>query len=127
MNYFSARDLRIGRAHHCISRNYVVISSSISNRVDQVHSRWLVIINVNASGNQTHATAILLVHESSRRGDLVVLARRLRGGFLNDMDSGKILTLRVGGAVPLSKLQMPFAGRLTSSGVNNRLITYLNY
>lgn len=72
-------------------------------------------INVNASGNQTHAVA-LLVHESPRHGDLVVLARHLRGGFPNDMDNGKILTQRVGGTVPLPKLQMPFAGRLTSSG-----------
>lgn len=104
------------------SRNYIVISTS--NQVDQVNSRRLVIINVNASGNQTHAAAALLVHDPSRCGDLVVLARRLRGGFLNDMDNGKILTLRVGGAVPLSKLQMPFAGRLTSSGVKIRPIDY---
>lgn len=106
------------------SRDYIIISPPILNQVNQINSRRLVIINVNASGNQTHTTAALLVHESPRRGDLVVLARRLRGDFLNDMDSGKILTLRVGGAVPLSKLQMPFAGRLTSSGAkNNRLIT----
>ena len=105
------------------SWNYIL--SSISYQVDQINSRRIVTTNVNASGNQTHTTAALLVHDSPRHGDLVVLARRLRGGVLNDMDSGKILALRVGGAVSLPKLQMSFAGRLTSSGVIDGL--YLNY
>lgn len=88
------------------------------NQVNQANSPRVsnVETNVIASGDQTHAVAPLLVYESPRRGDLVVPAGRLRDGFPDDMDSGKILTLRMGGAVALPELQLSLAGRHLPSG-----------
>lgn len=68
-----------------------------------------------------HAVVVLLVHESPRRGDLAVVAGRLRDGFVDDMDSGKILALRVGGTVALSELRVSVAGRAARLVVLNAI------
>lgn len=75
-------------------------------------------IRVIAAGFRSNAIEAVLVHESSRRGDLVIHAGRLRDGLPNDLDSGEILALRVGGTYTLSKLQMSATGRLSSGGAN---------
>lgn len=75
-------------------------------------------IRVIAAGFRSNAVEAVLVHESSRRGDLVIHAGRLRDGLPNDLDSGEILALRVGGTYTLSKLQMSATGRLSSGGAN---------
>jgi len=49
-------------------------------------------------------------------GNLVVPVRRLRDGFPDNMNSRKILTLRMDGAVTLFKLQLSFAGTHPLSG-----------
>lgn len=48
---------------------------------------------VNASGIRSDAFATLLIHESSRGGDLVIHAGRLRDGVCNYLDSGKIFAI----------------------------------
>lgn len=75
-------------------------------------------IRVIAAGFRSNAVEAVLVHESSRRGDLVIHAGCLRDGLPNDLDSGEILALRVGGTYTLSKLQMSATGRLSSGGAN---------
>lgn len=75
-------------------------------------------IRVIAAGFRSNAVEAVLVHESSRRGDLVIHAGCLRDGLPNDLDSGEILALRVGGTYTLSKLQMSTTGRLSSGGAN---------
>lgn len=75
-------------------------------------------IRIIAAGFRSNAIEAVLVHESSRRGDLVIHAGRLRDGLPNDLDSGEILALRVGGTHTLPELQMPATGRLSSSGAN---------
>lgn len=97
------------RVHFCVSRCVAVRDTCRSRRTNRFENSILMRIsnaktNVIASGIQTSAVAALLVHESPRRGDLAVFAGRLRNGILGDMDSGKIVTLRMGGAVALSEL-----------------------
>lgn len=75
-------------------------------------------IRVIAAGFRSNAVEAVLVHESSRRGDLVIHAGRLRDGLPNDLDSGEILALRVGGTYTLPQLQMSATGRLSSGGAN---------
>lgn len=65
-----------------------------------------------ASGVRPCALSALLVHESPRGGDMAVDAGRLRDSLADDMDSGALLTVRVGRTIALSELQMSFAGRL---------------
>lgn len=75
-------------------------------------------IRVIAAGFRSNAVEAVLVHESPRRGDLVIHAGRLRDGLPNDLDSGEILALRVGGTYTLPQLQMSATGRLSSGGAN---------
>lgn len=75
-------------------------------------------IRVIAAGFRSNAVEAILVHESPRRGDLVIHAGRLRDGLPNDLDSGEILALRVGGTYTLPQLQMSATGRLSSGGAN---------
>ena len=48
---------------------------------------------VIASGIRSYAFATLLIHESSRSGDLVIHAGRLCDGVFNYLDSGEIFTI----------------------------------
>lgn len=77
------------------------------------------------AGFWANAVEAVLVHESPRRGDLVIHAGRLRDGLPNDLDSGEILALRMGRTDTLPELQMPATGRLSSGGANrpcNRIL-----
>lgn len=77
------------------------------------------------AGFRANAVEAVLVHESPRRGDLVIHAGRLRDGLPNDLDSGEILALRMGRTDTLPELQMSATGRLSSGGANrpcNRIL-----
>lgn len=74
-----------------------------------------------ASGIWPYAIATLLVHESTSHGNLVVHVGCLRDGIFDNMDGGEILAVRMGRSAALSKLQVPYGGRLLSNGANLRL------
>lgn len=50
-------------------------------------------IRVIAAGVRANAVEAVLVHESSRRGDLVIHDGRLLDGLVDDLDSGKVFPL----------------------------------
>lgn len=74
-----------------------------------------------ASGIRSNAFATLLIHESSRCGNMVIHVGRLRDGVLNNMDSSEILAIRMGRTRTMSKLQVSTTGRLLPSGAENKL------
>lgn len=65
-----------------------------------------------ASGFRKNAVASLLIHESTSCGNMALDVRSLRYCLTDNMDSGKIFSVRMGRASALSKLQVSLTGRV---------------